>query len=220
MVIARDEPVEGTAAMTGDNPEFWVPVKDLAVGQTLHGPVLLGHERDLIVLWDHPVARIERVGAVNDDGDVESLAALVEREPVGIVHARGGAAPPRIGTHVRGDEAELVDAAIKLANAVTRIWRVAQLRELAGAEEAMRVEGALLVDQVVDVLAPRWQQVRFHPPEHEVRSWSEDLDVDRPLVYVGHMTGGRGLVVRVRQTETSAKPQGAGNRGVRPQHLG
>jgi len=48
-VIARDEPVERPAAMAGDNPEFRVPVKDIAVGQALHGSVLFGHEGDLIV---------------------------------------------------------------------------------------------------------------------------------------------------------------------------
>src|SRR5258708_7136298 len=160
MVVARDEAVEGTAAMAGDNPKSRVPVEDIAVGQTLHGSVLLRHKGDLIVLRDHAVARIERVSAVDDDGDIERLAAFVKREPVGIVHARGGAAPPRIRTDVRGCETELVDAAIELGDAVAGIRRVAQLRELAGTEKTMRGEGALLVGQSVDGLTPRCPQAR------------------------------------------------------------
>ena len=94
--------------------------------------------------------------------------------------------------------------------------QVGLLRELAGSDEPLREQLALLVDQVVDVLAPRWQQMRFHPPEHEVRPRSEDLDIDRPLVYVGHMASGGGFVVRLWQLKTSAEPQRAGNRGISP----
>src|SRR5207237_4889453 len=84
--------------------------------------------------------------------------------------------PAGIGAGICGDEAEVLDAALELAEHVRRIGRVAELRQLCGAREAIGEVLALSVDAVVDEACPGWCEVLFHEAHHSKRSWSDDLD--------------------------------------------
>mgnify|MGYP003340740806 CR=1 FL=1 len=79
--IGRDEPVERPAAVADDHPQAGEAVEHVGVAEHLAGPVLLGHETELVVVGHVAEPGVEAVGAVHDDRQGQLLAAFVERVP-------------------------------------------------------------------------------------------------------------------------------------------
>ena len=126
--------------------------------------------------------RIARRADVHHGRHVELDHLLVEGIPVLVgQRRRAPVAARRIGIQVAADEPELVDAPRQLPDAVgQRIGRC--LRQLAHADEVLRVQVADAVDQIVAVLGP--VQARRRVPDvmrHRRRARREDRDVAPPL---------------------------------------
>ena len=103
------------------------------------------------MVWKFGVARR---ADVDHRRHVERDHRFVERVPVAIgERRRGPVTARRIRVQVAADEAELVDAAFELANAVVRRY-ARRLRQLADADEVVGIQRADAVDQIVAVLRP------------------------------------------------------------------
>src|SRR5213594_1961367 len=116
------------------------------------------HERGRVAIDVMTAGRVEVRVAGHADVDhrrhVELDHLLVERIPPLVGQRRVlPVAPRRIGIQVAADEAELLDAALELGNAVGR-RHPRRLRELAHADEVLGKERAHAMDQVVAHLRP------------------------------------------------------------------
>ena len=119
---------------------------------------------------------------MNHRGHVELDHLLVERIPPAVGERRiGPIAAGRIGVEVAADEAELVDAALELCDAVGR-RHARRLRQLADADEVSRVERADAMDQVVaDARSMPGSSLRRRVVRHAGRARREDRHVGAAL---------------------------------------
>ena len=107
--------------------------------------------------------RVARRADVDHRRHVELDQLLVERIPVPVgQRRRRPVAARRIRIQIAADEAELVDAALELLDAVGE--RVARrLRQLADADEVLREQRADAMNQIVAVLASSARLVSASP---------------------------------------------------------
>src|SRR5579875_209122 len=131
--------------------------------------------------------RVQTVGPVNDDRNIEFLTLGVERIPVRFVHPGARTAPLWIGADIGCTEAEIADATLEFVQAMRSVRRVGKLGQLAGTNKAIREKGALLVDHVVHVACSGRNQMGLHPSKHQKWSRSDQLNVNLSLVDVGDM---------------------------------
>src|SRR5712671_6395465 len=118
MRIRLVEPIEAAPTVTHNHSKVRVALEHVAVPQELRRQVLFGVETELIVVWYHPEAPVQRVRAMHDDRNAPLLTLFIQRIPVCLVHAWGGASPARVRTGIRGDEAEIFYAPLQLAEYV------------------------------------------------------------------------------------------------------
>jgi len=188
MRVGLVETIQPTAAVAHDDAQLGVALEDVTVTQELGGQVLLGVKAELVVVGHHAEASVERVGAVDDDRQAPLLAPFVQRVPVLLVHARCRATAAGIRTGVGRNEAQIFNAALELGEDVTSVGRIAQLRQLGGAREALGKILALRVDAVVDEPRPGRGEVLLHEAHHAEGTRPDDLDVNVALVHVVDVT--------------------------------
>ena len=98
--------------------------------------------------------RIARTADMDHGRHVELNHFFVQRIPPLVGQRRVGPVAPRwIGVEVAADEAELLHAAFEFRDAVCR-RNTGALRQLADADEIVRIQGADPVDQFVALLRP------------------------------------------------------------------
>ena len=143
-----------------------------------------------VVRADAVEVRVARAGDVDHRRHVELDHLLVERIPVPVGQRRvGPVAVGRIGVEVAADEAELQDAALELLDAVRR-RHARRLRQLADADEVLRVERDGPMDQVVADARPFGAGRRgARMMRHAAGARREDRQVGAALLLEGDLVG-------------------------------
>src|SRR5579859_2116723 len=154
MRIRLVEPIQTATAVTNNHAQLREALENVPVPQELRREVLLGVETQLVVVRHDTEAAVERIRPVHDDRNAPLLALLIQRVPVRLVHPGRGAASAWIRTGIGGDEAKVLDAPFQFAKYVRRIRRIAPLRQLRSANEAIRKILHLLVNAVIDEASP------------------------------------------------------------------
>src|ERR1700751_115916 len=87
VMIALDEAIERTAAMTDHDLEAGEALEHIAVREKLGRETLLPHETDLVIVRNGLEPRIGAVGPLHDDRDLMFCAIGVDRVRIFVVHA-------------------------------------------------------------------------------------------------------------------------------------